>query len=123
MTFKNTSSNPLPLGCLNARTLTNNGVNQLTPDLINTSITPDFQISGARLPAMTQSLFYHGILQMLWPTTHCNTNHIIACIKEGIQSCTNFTPPSPRLWWSLHSKTVSCQVHTFLWKNFHQALH
>ena len=123
MTFKATSTNLLPLGCLNAHMLTEDSANQPTPDLINTSIALGFQISGACLPTMTQSLFHQGILHMLWPTTHRNTNLIITCIKAGVQSCTNFTPTSPRLWRSLCSKTVSCQIHAFLWKNFHQALH
>ena len=112
---------PTPPGGLIACMLADAGMNKPEPDLLNTSIALDFQISGACIPSMTQLLFYQGILHTLWPTSHQSTQSTVDCIKHSVYSCSNFTPTTSLIWCSLHSKNVTHNICQFLWKSIHQA--
>jgi hypothetical protein len=88
-----------------------------------TGLASNFQISGARLSKMTQSLVYQGILRLKPPVDRRSSREYIHMIQSGVRMRTNFTPTPSHVWLSVHNKTITRNIRAFLWRCLHQANH
>ena len=110
----------------------------VTPQLENLSIPemnlddipPAFQVTGARLQSMTQSLLYRGILKyrklMLKKQGRPEQARRKTMIKlditrHAVGELTETLPDDPTIWRSIRNKAISRNIRAYLWLCMHDA--
>ncbi|KAI0073485.1 hypothetical protein K474DRAFT_1692645 [Panus rudis PR-1116 ss-1] len=95
------------------------GVQKSQVDNIDLSVDPRFDMQGAKLACLTQSLAYAGILEQRDHTVRRKTQKVIEMIQISFKSFSQYTPTSAMIWKSIRSKDFRRNISDFLWKSTH----
>ncbi|RDB23311.1 Transposon TX1 uncharacterized protein [Hypsizygus marmoreus] len=84
--------------------------------------TPEnFDLTGAKLAAVTQALLHEGIREIEAKKTPLRrqTEINLEMAKEAVKQLTGMTPTSARIWTSIRKKDFSRTTREFFWKCIH----
>ena len=91
---------------------------------------PTFQVTGAKLQSMTQSLLYRGILQYRKlvlkkqgrpEQARRRTTIRLDMTRHAVGELTGTIPDDATIWWSIRNKTISKSIRAYLWLCMHNA--
>ena len=87
----------------------------------NEEIPDNFNLTGAKLQAMTQALLYKGITQQKAYKMRTSTLIMLDITRWAIADINQNPPSDECIWGSLKDKALTKQTRDFLWKNIHNA--
>ncbi|KAL6306804.1 hypothetical protein BKA93DRAFT_728870 [Sparassis latifolia] len=122
-TFEWTKGHSTSRGNNEADTLAGQAAQKLTPDTINVTIPNRFNLTGARMASLTQSLAYRGICSYKPLTTRRHTMIQLDIARHAVEAVCEHLPSDATIWHSIRSRDISRPIQDFLWKCLHGALH
>src|SRR6266404_2890728 len=99
--------------------LAKEGTRKEEPDQLSLSIPKDYDLQGAKLKTITQSLTYQGIRERAPQTTCPATERNLSMIKEAIHTYQNTWETTRSIWKSIKKHTIQTWVQQFLFKAIH----
>ncbi len=99
--------------------LAKEGARKEEPDQLSLSIPKDYDLQGAKLKTITQSLTYQGIRERAPQTTCPATERNLSMIKEAIHTYQNTWETTRSIWKSIKKHTIQTWVQQFLFKAIH----
>ncbi|KAL6299930.1 hypothetical protein BKA93DRAFT_741506 [Sparassis latifolia] len=120
-TFKWTKGHNDEVGNVGADTLAGIGAAKTTPDHLNTKINDLFNLTGAQISALSQSLAYQGIRMTKKTTSRTDTNTTLDLTRMTLHTETGRLHTNATIWTSLRTPHTSRNVADFLWKAMHGA--
>ncbi|KAI0080617.1 hypothetical protein K474DRAFT_1589718, partial [Panus rudis PR-1116 ss-1] len=116
--LKTGSSDP---NMMKAAQLAEEGVKKDHDDILDLAIDPKFDIQGAKLVDLTQSLAYAGIVEAKQTPMRGRTKTMTEQVQSAIKDFNGHTPSITNIWKSLRSKDIRNNIADFMWKAMHQA--
>ncbi|KAJ7775427.1 hypothetical protein B0H16DRAFT_1713013 [Mycena metata] len=104
-----------------ARVLAEYGSRKEHPDNIISSVTPEFELRGAKLSSLMQAIAYAEIKKAKGPPARKATDNMIKQVQASIKQNFNRIPLPADIWKSARHKNFTRQVRNFLWKSLHNA--
>ncbi|KAI0043866.1 ribonuclease H-like protein [Auriscalpium vulgare] len=104
-----------------ADALANTGANKHTPDALDLSIDPNFQLTGARLSALTQSLAYKKINLAEAAATLPGTLSQLHCARDAVQTRSGSLDTDATLWNSYKNRDLPKPIQQFLYRATHRS--
>ncbi|KAJ7711665.1 hypothetical protein B0H16DRAFT_1343555 [Mycena metata] len=104
-----------------ARALAEYGSQKEHPDNIISSVTPEFELRGAKLSSLTQAIAYAEIKKVKGPPARKATDNMIKQVQASIKQNFNRIPLPADIWKSVRHKDFTRQVRNFLWKSLQNA--
>lgn len=104
-----------------ADTLAGEGALKTQPDEIDISIDPNFNLTGAQLSSITQSLAYRGIMEEHTTKIRTATLTNLDITRFATQDAWGRLPKDHNIWMSLRKPDISRNIRAFLWKTLHGA--
>jgi len=117
--FKKNTDNDGEAGHTAAKSLALQGATKEAFDEPNLNIHPNFNLTGAQLVSMTQSLAYKGICEMKLPRDRRGTTQMLAITRHAVKALTGNFPDDQQVWRSTRHQDFSKMFCTFLWKSLH----
>jgi ribonuclease HI len=99
--------------------LAKEGARKTLPDPLELTVPKEFDLQGARLPALTQSLAYKGILQSKDAPPRRTTTRNLQMTREAVARYTNALETDQTIWKGIRRKAVRTRVRQFLYKSMH----
>ena len=88
---------------------------------LDLSIPDGFDVTGAKLSAMTQAVLYQGILELRKKPERRGTLIGLDMARYGVKEISGFLPTDKKIWFSLRNKDISKNIRAYLWKCMHNA--
>ncbi|KAF8220179.1 hypothetical protein L208DRAFT_1542569 [Tricholoma matsutake] len=117
-------NNPQHQGITGANQMANLGAQKNQADEVKLAIEPAYQLKGAKLSELTQSLAYKGIQQKkLQLNLHQRraTIQMIDQIQNEVEDATGKIPSEDQIWKAIQHKDFSRNPCYFLWMAAHSA--
>ncbi|KAF8897701.1 ribonuclease H-like protein, partial [Infundibulicybe gibba] len=99
------------------------GAKKNTEDQLDLAIPNEWNLTGAKLASMTQSLLYRGISEYNNSKTKQRNSTVtnLDRIRYAIQDVWGTLPTNRKIWKSQRKKEISKNVRAYLWKTTHGA--
>ncbi|KII84387.1 hypothetical protein PLICRDRAFT_74436, partial [Plicaturopsis crispa FD-325 SS-3] len=98
------------------------GANKAAPDVVNLNTPAEFNLTGARIATLSQSLAYQGIRTAKTKATmRTSTLVSLDMTRHAAKDISNKLPTDSRIWRSIKSKDIARNIREFLWKCLHNA--
>jgi len=102
-----------------AKNLAKQGATKELYDEPNLEIHPNFDLTGAQLTAMSQSLAYKGICERKKQKARQGTTCNLAITRHAVKEITGHFPDDRDVWKSTRHRDFSKTYRTFIWKSMH----
>lgn len=109
------------IGNERADQLEREGAKKQNADHIDLSIPNEFNLQGARLSAITQSLAYKAIRKQKKPTQRRQTTINLEVTRHAIQELTGHSENDTNIWNGCRNKDLNKKMRQFLFKAMHGA--
>jgi ribonuclease HI len=117
--FQWTKGHARDRGNKEADRLAKKGVNKLIPNNLSLDIPKEFDLQGAKLSALSQTVAYQGIMeckpQCVRPATALNVQQV----REALWGYHNELETDETIWKGTQNHTIRLQVRQFLFKAMH----
>jgi ribonuclease HI/exonuclease III len=88
-------------------------------DEMDLKIPPEYNLSGAKLSALTQALAYRGIRRSKYTPPRTQTAECIKRVQEAIKAHSGLRPTPECIWKSKEHNDLRPQIRQFLFKSLH----
>ena len=106
-----------------ADTLAGEGARKDTPDVLDLTLLPEWQLSGARLSTMTQATAYgHAIKRYKKSAVTTRTTERLVNVQDALQDISGERPTQGTIWKSFRKDPVRPNIRDFLWKIAHDSV-
>jgi len=102
-----------------ADNLAKEGATKPDPDFVDTAIPKEFDLQGAKLATISQSIAYKGILERKPPPLRHTTLTNLQITREALASYHNDQETDETIWNGLRNTTVRLKIRQFLYKALH----
>ena len=99
--------------------LAKEGAGKNAPDNLDLDIPREFDLQGAKLITLTQSIAYKGIQERKPPYTRQTTEDNLQRARDAINAYAGTMETSESLWLSLYNPSLRIRVQQFLYKSMH----
>jgi ribonuclease HI len=99
------------------------GAQRVDTDVLNTYMSRNFNIQGAKLTKMTQKLAYKAIMCKTHLKYKRATLSLLDISRFAIQSISSSLETDAAIWWSCRSKDISKNIQAFIYKTLNAAYH
>jgi exonuclease III len=106
-------------GYKGAKNLANLATTKDAYDKPNLGTHPNFNLTGAQLSALTQTLAYRKICDLKAPNYRRGTAQMLAITRHAVKERSGTFPDSHQVWDTTNHKDFSKVFRTFLWKSLH----
>ena len=117
--FRKLTGETTNVGYGGAKSLAKQGAAKLVYDEPDLGIHPNFDLTGAQLVTLTQSLAYRGICELKAWGARRGTAKILAITRHAIRDKTGTYPDDCQVWKSTRHQDFSKVFRTFVWKSIH----
>jgi hypothetical protein len=115
--FRKATSEGDNTGYLGAKKLAKQGTAKDVYDEPDPEIHPSFNLTGAQLVTMTQSLAYKGICELKNLKCRRGTTRMLAITRHAVKEQTGTFPDDRQVWKSTRHRDFSKIFRTFIWKS------
>jgi ribonuclease HI len=88
-------------------------------DEMDLTIPAEYNLSGAKLSALTQALAYRGIRRTKYTPPRKHTSECIKKVQEAIKAHSGLSPTPENIWKAREHKDLRPQIRQFLFKSLH----
>ncbi|KAA1466380.1 RnaseH-domain-containing protein [Dentipellis sp. KUC8613] len=96
------------------------GAEKDEPDELDLTIKPSFNLQGAKIATITQSIAYQGIRERVPPHDRPRANINLGRAQAALKEFTNETETYSSLWESCFHKDLQKKIQQFLFRSIHQ---
>jgi hypothetical protein len=106
-------------GYIGAKDLARRGATKEAYDEPNLDVHPSFNLIGAQLATLTQSLAYKGVCESKGKVNRRGTAQMLAITRHAVKERTGTFPDDGVVWKSTRHRDFSKVFRTFIWKSIH----
>ena len=99
--------------------LAKEGAEKQIPDILDLTIPQEFDLQGAKLSTLTQSIAYQGILQNKNTPDRTSTSRNLRMTRVALAIYTHSLETDETLWNNLRHKDIRTKIRQFLYKAMH----
>ena len=99
--------------------LAKEGVNKPEPDILNLEVPKDFNLQGAKLSTLTQSMAYQGIRERKPIRERQATNLNLQKAKDALHDVNGERETNESIWKGIRNPTLRIKIQQFLYKALH----
>jgi ribonuclease HI len=99
--------------------LAREGASKVEPDELNLEVPIEYDLQGAKLKALTQTLAYKGILEQSHPNERQTTRTNLTLTRAAIARYTGDSETDESLWRGTKNPAIRIKVQQFLFKAMH----
>lgn len=103
----------------NADRLADAGASKDAPDELDTTIPPDFNLTGIKLARMTQALAYKTMRSLAKRKPRGTTERNLKRIKDDVLTTAKTALSTQTIWASIRHTDVTRKISDFLWNGIH----
>lgn len=100
--------------------LAKEGAEKDEPDALDLSIPPEFDLQGAKLVTLSQSIAYQGIRERRKPQKRDATDANLKRAKTALQEYTGMHETSATIWKGTRNKVIRTTTRQFFYRIIHQ---
>ena len=89
-------------------------------NILDLSIPNNFNVQGAKLTALTQSIAYKGILEMKRTLLRPSSSNNIQLAREAIKHISGNEETDTTIWLSIWKAPIRPKIRQFLFKSIHE---
>ncbi|KAI0038160.1 ribonuclease H-like protein [Auriscalpium vulgare] len=83
---------------------------------LDLTVPPEWNLTGAKLASLTQSVAYHGIRQKAHPDTRSGPPSQLALARDALEAFTGSQETNQSLWKGISHKDIRKPIQTFLYR-------
>jgi len=95
------------------------GAEKQIPDHLDLTVPQEFDLQGAKLSTLTQSIAYKGIIQNKNPPDHPSSMRNLQTMRDTVVRFTNSLETDETLWHNMRHKEIRTKIRQFLYKAMH----